>query len=143
CELGLVMLVKSEASLIEAKRPMPRHALRLPVLEPFHVRLAARRLRRIDEELHLHLLELARAKDEVPRRDLIAECLADLRDAERDFLSRRLLDVHEVDEDSLRGFRTKIDDRGALLDRSHERLEHEIEEARLAECALHPARGTL
>ena len=44
-----------------------------------------------DEELHLHLLELARAEDEVPGRDLVAERLADLRDAERDLLPRRLL----------------------------------------------------
>ena len=34
-----------------------------------------------DEVLDLHLLELARAEDEVARRDLVAERLADLRDA--------------------------------------------------------------
>ena len=36
------------------------------------------------EELDLHLLELARAEGEVPRRDLVAKALADLGDAERD-----------------------------------------------------------
>ena len=35
-----------------------------------------------DEVLHLHLLELAGAEDEVLRGDLVAEGLADLGDAE-------------------------------------------------------------
>ena len=48
-----------------------------PVLVPL-LRLVGR-----DEELHLHLLELERAEDEVARRDLVAERLADLGDAER------------------------------------------------------------
>ena len=37
---------------------------------------------RLAEELQLHLLELAGAEDEVARRDLVAEGLADLADAE-------------------------------------------------------------
>jgi hypothetical protein len=45
---------------------------------------------RLDEELHLHLLELAGAEDEVARRDLVAERLADLRDAERRLLAARV-----------------------------------------------------
>ena len=55
-----------------------------------------------DEELHLHLLELAHAEEEVPRRDLVAEALADLRDAERRLHAQRRRDVLEVDEDALR-----------------------------------------
>ena len=81
------------------------HALRLPVLEPLHVVRA-----RLDEELHLHLLELARAEDEVPGRDLVAERLADLRDAERHLLPRRLLHVQEVHVDALRRLRAQVDD---------------------------------
>ena len=42
----------------------------------------------LDEELHLHLLELTGTEDEVARRDLVAERLADLRDAERRLLAR-------------------------------------------------------
>jgi hypothetical protein len=57
----------------------------------------------LDEELHLHLLELAGAEDEVAGRDLVAEALADLADAERRLLARRLLHVEVVDEDALRG----------------------------------------
>ena len=44
----------------------------------------------LDEVLHLHLLELASAEDEVPDGDLVAEALADLRDAERELLADRL-----------------------------------------------------
>src|SRR5206468_5590776 len=52
----------------------------------FPLLVEARRLRCAREVLHLHLLELARAEDEVPRRDLVAEGLADLGDAERELL---------------------------------------------------------
>ena len=62
----------------------------------------------LDEELHLHLLELAGAEDEVPRRDLVPERLADLADAERDLPARGLLDVLEVDEDSLGGLGPQV-----------------------------------
>ena len=41
-----------------------------------------------DEVLHLHLLELAHPEDEVAGRDLVAERLADLGDAERQLLAR-------------------------------------------------------
>src|SRR6476620_7564168 len=51
-----------------------------PVLVPFLVRA------RLDEELHLHLLELASPEDEVARCDLVSEALADLTDAERRLL---------------------------------------------------------
>jgi hypothetical protein len=70
--------------------------LRLPVLEVLLVRP------RLDEELHLHLLELARAEDEVPGVILVAERLADLRDPERHLLPAGLLHVEEVHEDPLR-----------------------------------------
>ena len=61
------------------------------------------------EELDLHLLELARAEDEVARRDLVAERLADLRDPERRLLARELEHVLEVDEDALRGLGAQED----------------------------------
>jgi hypothetical protein len=49
------------------------------------------------------LFELAHAKREVAGRDLVAERLADLRDAERRLLAGALVDVLEVDEDALSG----------------------------------------
>ena len=62
----------------------PRQAPVPPELEP------AGRLVGVAEPLHLHLLELAAAVDEVAGGDLVAEGLADLGDAERD------LDPHGV-----------------------------------------------
>ena len=53
------------------------------------------------EELDLHLLELARAEREVARRDLVAEALAHLGDAERHADARAVEHVLEVDEDAL------------------------------------------
>ncbi len=89
-----------------------------------------------NEELHLHLLELARAEDEVAGRDLVAEGLAHLCDPERWFLARELQDVLEVDEDALCGLRAQIGNRSRLLDRADGRLEHQVEVARLRQIAL-------
>ena len=60
----------------ESEVEIPTHPFRAPVLEPVIV------LARADEVLELHLLELARAEEEVPGGDLVAERAADLRDAE-------------------------------------------------------------
>ena len=81
----------------------------------------------MDEVLHLHLLELAHPEDEVAGADLVAEALADLGDSEGNLLARRLLDVLEVDVAALRRLGPQVDDRRVLLDRAHERLEHEVE----------------
>ncbi len=75
-------------------------------------------------------------KMKLPGRDLVAERLADLRDAERHLLARRLLHVQEVHEDALRRLRAQVDHGRAVLDRPHERLEHEVEQPRLGELAL-------
>ena len=87
----------------------------------------------LDEELQFHLLELAAAEREIARIDLVAERLADLRDAERHLLARHAEDVVELRENDLRGFGAEIGDAGAVLDRADERLEHQIELARLGE----------
>ena len=101
---------------------VPRPPARQPLLE---------RLRRArfgpDEVLHLHLLELAHPEHEVAGRDLVAERLADLGDAERDLLARALLDVLEVDVAALGRLGAEVDDRRVLLDRAHVRREHQVE----------------
>src|SRR5687768_2103405 len=131
----VLMELKSIPS--QAELPVPPHALALPVVEPLHVGSG------LDKELHLHLLELARSKDEVAGSDFVSECLSNLSDSKRDPLSSRLLNVQKIDVGALRRFRTKIDGRRAVLDRTHERPEHEIELPRLAECSFHSARRTL
>src|SRR5690606_27664450 len=132
-ELLRRVLVEAQPLPADAERDDPLHAASLPVLEPLLVRA------RLDEELHLRLLELAGPEDEVARRDLVAERLADLRDPERHALAGRRQDVLEVDEDPLRRLRPEVDGGRRLLDRAHERLEHEIEHPRLAERVLRAA----
>src|SRR3712207_3456461 len=112
---------------------VPAGALVDPVLVPLLV--AAR----LDEELHLHLLELAGAEDEVARRDLVAEGLADLADAERRLLPRGAHDVGEVDEDALRGLRAQVVQPRLVLDGAEVGLEHHVEVARLGPLAGHAA----
>ena len=51
------------------------------------------------------------------------------------FLRDRLLDVLEVDVRALGRLGPQVDDRGVLLDRAHERLEHQVEAARRRERA--------
>ena len=126
-ELTGAVLMELEALRRQAEREVPLHTELLPLFEPLHVRA------RLDEELHLHLLELARTENEVARRDLVPERLADLRDAERHLLAHALLYVQEVHKDALRRFRTQIHDARALLERAHVRLEHQVEIACLRE----------
>ena len=101
------------------------------------------------EVLHLHLLELAHPEHEVAGADLVAEALADLGDAERDLLAARLLHVLEVDVRALGRLGPEVDDRGLVLDRAHERLEHQVEAARRARAgrrrpgARRPSRSTI
>src|SRR4029078_8544053 len=74
-----------------------------PLVDPVAVPLVC--FVRRDEELHLHLLELAHAEEEVAGGDLVAKRLPGLGDSERRLASRDLKDVLEVDEDSLCGLR--------------------------------------
>ena len=66
----------------DAVRLVPGAAARQPVLER-----VARLVAGLDEELHLHLLELAHPEDEVAGADLVPEALADLGDPERHLLA--------------------------------------------------------
>src|SRR5262249_9489370 len=86
-------------------------------------------LRRLAEILDLHLLEFARAEGEVSGRDLVAEGLADLRDAERELAAHHLLHVGEIGEDALRGLGAQISDVLFAFHRADRRLEHQIEVA--------------
>src|SRR5206468_4618353 len=59
----------------------PIHPFRAPELEPLGL------TPRLHEKLHFHLLEFARPENEVPGRDLVAECLPDLCDPEGNLLA--------------------------------------------------------
>ena len=80
-------------------------------------------------------------KMKLPGRDLVAERLADLRDAERRLLARGRLHVLEVDEDALRGLGAQVGDRGVVLHRADVGLEHQVELAGLGERVLGAAVG--
>src|SRR5262249_27425400 len=102
----LVGVVGPEAEVIgaDAELRVPAETLLEPMIEP------SLRVHRRHEELHLHLLELARPKGEVAGRDLIAEALADLGDAERRLLARELQVMLEIQEDALSGLWAQVDD---------------------------------
>ena len=95
------------------------------------------------EELHLHLLKLAGAESEVAGRDLVAETLAHLGDAEGDFHARAIEHVLEIDEHALRGFGSQ--EGGPLFagESADDGFEHEVEFARLGELALLELAGML
>src|SRR5262249_9723315 len=81
-------------------------------------------------------LELARSEREVARVDLVAERLADLRDAERDRLARSLAHALEVVEDRLARLRAQVGHLRALLGGADLGREHQVEAARLGEVVL-------
>ena len=119
------MLVQPQVVGIDAEVDVPL----LPGVDPILVPLLG--ARRLDEELHLHLFELASAEDEVARGDLVAEALADLTDAERRLAACGGHHVGEVHEDALRGLGPQIVQAFLGLDRAEVRLEHHVEFARL------------
>src|SRR4029077_6062732 len=114
-ELVRSVVPQAQAVGLEAERDEPVVAGLAPVLVP-GLRLLGR-----NEELHLHLLELTGAGDEVLGHALDAERLAPLGAAEGGTEAARVDDVPEVDEDPLRGLGAKIDDGALVLDGAHVR----------------------
>ena len=118
------MDVAPEVGRIDAQVEVPLLAQVDPALVPLGG------VARLHEELHLHLLELAGAEGEVARRDLVAEGLADLRDAEGQATARGGEHVLEVDEDALGGLGAQEGGRAGILHGADVGLEHEVELAR-------------
>ena len=127
----LVLAVGSQAQVIglDPEPLIPDETLLLPVLEPLHL-VGGRH-----EVLEFHLLELAQAKDGVAWRDLVAERLADLRDAEGRAHPRRVEDIGKVHEDPLGCLGSQVDLRARVLHRPGEGLEHQVELPRFGEFA--------
>ena len=95
---------------------------------------------RLAEELYLHLLELAGPEREIPRRDLVAEGLADLGDSERHLDPRRVQDVQEIGEDALGRLGPQVGHGRGVLGRPDERFEHQVKQPRFGQVAA--AAGT-
>ena len=134
-QLLLLVVAQAEVFIVHIQVLEPLVAEAAPVVEPRKVSV------RLAEELELHLLELADAEDEVARRDLVAEALADLADAERDLAARGALDILEVDENALRGLGAQIHLGGRVLGHALVGLEHEVELADIGKVALAAARA--
>ena len=117
----LLMVVETVILRAHTEVHMPLHTGFLPLGEP--VELGAG----LDEELHLHLLELAHAEDELAGDDLVAESLADLGDTERYLHAAGLLDVQVVHKDALGGLGAQINGIGAFGGAAHRGAEHEVE----------------
>ena len=100
---------------------MPAQALLTPVVEPLQL------LAGTYKELHLHLLKLAHAEDELTGHNLVAEGLADLCDAKGDAHAAGLLHIQEVHENALCGLGTQIHVHRRVGAAAHLRLEHEVE----------------
>src|SRR5690349_14436616 len=77
----LDMIMKPVFLRTNAQPFMPSHALILPVFIPFFLCTGP------NKKLHLHLLKLTHAENELPCNDLIAECFSYLRDTKRNFHS--------------------------------------------------------
>ena len=88
-----------------------------------------------DEELHLHLLELTGAEDEVTRGDLVTEGLTHVGDAERRPGTGRGHHVLEVHEDALCSLRTQVVQAVLVLDRAEVGAQHHVEVARFGPLA--------
>src|SRR5581483_1142721 len=126
------MIVETKVCRLDAEPvSVPLHALFAPIIEPLILCSG------FDEKLHLHLLELAGAEDEVSWRNFITERLADLRDAERRLQPARLLDIQEVDEYPLCGFWPQKRYCRVFFYWPDESLEHQVELTSLSEVAFH------
>ena len=117
----LLVVVETVVLRAHSEVDMPLHSLLFPLCKPLQLGSG------LDEELHLHLLELPHAEYELAGDDLVAEGLADLGDTERNLHSAGLLDVEVVDEDALGGLRTQVDGVGGVGGAAHRSLEHKVE----------------
>ena len=98
----VVVVVKAEFLSGMAKGFVPFQAGFFPLLVPFLLGTG------LNEELHLHLLKLPHAEDELAGNDLVPESLTDLRDTEGKLLARAFLYVEEVNENTLGRFRAQV-----------------------------------
>ena len=133
CSIGIVgqfvVVVEAVVLCSEAESLMPLHARFLPAWEPLQFGAG------LNEELHLHLLELAHTEDELAGYYLVAEGLANLRYAERNLHSAGLLHVEVVHEDALSRLGTQIHLHRTVGRGSHLGREHEVELAHVCPVA--------
>ena len=96
------MLEKPQVFRVDAAIHVPVEALLNPVLVPTLV------LARLDEKLHLHLLELASAEDEVSRCYLVSKALSHLANTKWRLHTSGVQHVVEVYKDALGSLGTQV-----------------------------------
>ena len=109
----LLVVVETVVVVAEAQGAVPGHAGLLPTVPPLHLGARAH------EELHLHLLELAHAEDELAGYDFVTESLTNLGDTERNLHTTGLLYIQVIYEDTLCRFRTKVYLHGTIGSGTH------------------------
>src|SRR5437763_349019 len=119
----LRMRPQAQMTRIDAVFHVPLESRINPVFEPFKLFVRIRP----HEELHLHLLELAGAKNEVTGSDFVAERFAGLRDPERQLDTLSIDHVREIAENPLRGLGPEIDCTRSVLNWTDKGFEHQIE----------------
>ena len=87
------------------------------------------------EKFHLHLLKLAAAEGEITRRNLVAETLALLRDAEGHLHAVAIHHVLKIHKHPLRRFRPQKRLIVVIAHRAHVRFKHQVELPRFGERA--------
>ena len=114
------MVVETVFLIAQSQSSVPLYTCLLPLSEP--VEFCAW----LDEELHLHLLELSHSEHELTSNNLVTERLSYLRDTEWQLHTASLLHVQIVHEDTLRSLRTKINLHRAVGCRTHLCAEHQV-----------------
>ena len=117
----LNVVVKTVHVLSQPQCVMPFDSGLLPVSVPLCLRAW------LDKKLHLHLLKLPHAENELTGYDLVAKRLANLCDSKGDFHPPTFLHIEEIDKNPLGRFWTQVDDSTFSTHRSQFRLEHQIE----------------
>ena len=117
----LLVVVEAVVVVAEAQGLVPLQAGFLPGLEPLQLGAG------LHEKLHLHLLELTHAEDELTGHDFVAEGLTYLCDTEGDLHTARLLHVQVVDEDTLRRLGAEVHLHGTFGRGTHLGGEHQVE----------------
>jgi len=123
------VLMPAQMVRLYAKFLIIRPAPLAPLIEPHHIRT------RLYKELHFHLLKLAGAENKVFGNDFIAERLANLGDAERDFHPVGLNNIPVIYIDTLCGLGAQIDNACGVLSGAYVGLEHQVELARVGQLA--------
>ena len=118
--------IKAQPFLFDADRAVPIVAR----FNPLFMQLRPGFLIRRAEIFHLHLLKFSRTENEVTRCDFIAKRFTDLGNSEGHLHACRIHNIFEMNENSLRCFRTQISHARFRSNRTHLCLEHQIKVSR-------------